>query len=468
MKKGGKNRIKRRERDEAYSFWPFGRDSGRAGGGTSAERGSGMSGEAVRYQVDHLIYAAGSGMWNTIRGGLTLTEPVDAEALRYAVSLLPRRFPYFAVRLAREGERLYYAQNDAPFVVSPEGRAVTLGSDESNGHLLAFAYRGNTIYVDSSHFLMDGAGQFPLLKMLLFGYLHTVHPEERFDVAGIPRAGEAVRPEEATDRPYPAAPLPAEPLGETKRPAEVFRLEDQPQGYETMPGWTSYRLELRQKELMAYVSGTDGSPATFLSSLLYRAITALHPENRLPVVCGMQHQFRKALGNPWSHSSHVRIVPILYPDCVRGRPLSLINTLGRGALVIHSDEDHDRLTVNEHIRNEKRLENLTLAQKQNLMRRAILEGIGTNTFEVSYTGRVSWSGLDRYLTCFTPYLDMTLSGGISVEIFARGESFDVNIMQRNSDSRYVCYIRGLLEEMGLSCASAPPEHFEIPRFADPV
>ena len=36
------------------------------------------------------------------------------------------------------------------------------------------------------------------------------------------------------------------------------------------------------------------------------------------------------------------------------------------------------------------IRNMDLSQKQEYMKKAILKGIGTNTFEISYTGRVPW------------------------------------------------------------------------------
>ena len=63
---------------------------------------------------------------------------------------------------------------------------------------------------------------------------------------------------------------------------------------------------------------------------------------------------------------------------------------------------------------------------------------------------------------------MSLSGGISAEIFALGEYFDINIMQRNGDARYVDRIAVLLESQGISCLREPPEHFEINRFTPEI
>lgn len=301
----------------------------------------------MRYNVDHLIYAADSDLRNTIRTAIRLKESIDESALRAAVDRLPLRFPYYAVRLVQDGESLFYETNDAPIVISKNGKAVTLASEESNHHLVAFAYKDNILYYDSSHFLMDGGGQFPSLKMLLYEYLHIMHPEEEFDLALMPQPGDEISPKELTDQPYHKEPLPASPLGGRERPKHIFKLDDMPQGYDNAKHWTAFRMKILQKELMAYASSADGSPATFISSCMYRAINDLHPENRLPLVCGMQHQFRKALGNLESHSSHVNIVPIVYPDRYRDRDLDHLNTLGRGSLIINADVEHDKLTVNE-------------------------------------------------------------------------------------------------------------------------
>ena len=179
-------------------------------------------------------------------------------------------------------------------------------------------------------------------------------------------AGDPVPDEEADDDPYPKEMLPENPIGNLSRPERIFMLEDQPKGYKSMAGWTSFCFLIPQKELMAFVSSIDGSPASFVASLLYKVITQLYPENRLPIVCGMQHQLRKALGRSFSHLCHVNVVP---------------------------------------------------------------------------------------------YLDMTLSGGISVEIFSVGEVFSVNIMQRNDDSRYADAFSKLLRENGIQYTAEKPERF---------
>ena len=196
-----------------------------------------------------------------------------------------------------------------------------------------------------------------------------------------------------------------------------------PNGYDTMSFWRAYRFRIKNRDMMSFLSGVDGSPATFITTLMYKAITAVHPDETLPVVCGMQHQFRGAVGRRHSHLCHVNIVPMVYPDMLRDEPIDMLNTIGRGILITQADDLNDVLTVNAHILNEKAIKYMTIPEKHDYMRRVVVDGIGKNTFEVSYTGYVRWCGLEKYMADIIPLLDMSLSGGISIEIFSLEETF---------------------------------------------
>ena len=320
---------------------------------------------------------------------------------------------------------------------------------------------------DASHFITDGNGKFPFIKTILYYYLTELYPDEAFDTKTIALPGDKIPDIEADDNPYPEELLPESPMNMSLRPEHVFLLRDQMNGYEHMDKWTSFVFRIRQDALMAFASSLDGSPATFIASLMYRSITNSHPENHLPLVCGMQHQFRKALGNPLSHLCHVNVVPIIYPDKVKNWDIEKLNTSARGQLIIGADVEHDILTINEHIRNEKLIRDMTLSGKKKHMQKVILDGIGTNTFEVSYTGRVPWSGMDKYITNVVPYFDLTLSGGLSIEIFSVGDAFSINIMQRNGNRQYVDGFTALLEEKGVAYIAEEPENFQMNGFQLP-
>ena len=421
----------------------------------------------MEYRVNNLIYAAEKDLHNTIRTIFEMTEPVNVDMLRGAADLAITRYPYFSVKLVRRGEEYVMIHNDAPLPITSGGKAIPLGGTESAGHLLALTYDKNRISVDSSHFITDGNGIFPFIKTLLYCYLHILHPDEEFDTSGINLPGSDIPPDEADDYPFPDEPIETTPLGIRYCPIDVFKLGDQPEGYTSRDKWTSFRVKAKQKDMMRFASSVDGSPATFISSVMYRAISDIHPECELPIVCGMQHQYRKALNKPHSHLCHVNIVPIPYTSRMKNRDIELLNTMARGTIIVRADDDNDVLSVNEHIENEKKIKTLTLAEKHEYMKKFLLNGIGQNTFEVSYTGRVPFSGLDKYIYDFIPILDMRLSGGISIEIFTAGENFCINIMQRNDDSRYTDRFAAILTENGINCVQEPPEYFEINDFILP-
>ena len=413
----------------------------------------------MEYKVNNLMYAAGKDLHNTIRTGIEMTEPVNADALRKAADLTIKRYPYFSVKLAKKDEKYVLIHNDAPLPVNPGSRAIALGGSESRGHLFALAYDNNRIYVDTSHFNTDGNGKFPFIKTLLYCYLHILHPDEEFDTAGISLPDSEIPADETDDYPFPDDPVETKQLGSNKIPEDVFILDEQPEGYESRDKWTSFRVKVRQKDMMMFASSVDGSPATFIGSVMYRAICDLHPDNKLPIVCGMQHQYRKALGKPQSHLCHVNIVPITYTDKMRNRDIELLNIMARGTIIVRADDANDLLSVNSHIENERRIKEFTLTEKHDYMKDFLLNGIGRNTFEVSYTGRVPFSGLGKYIADFYPIIDMSLSGGISIEIFTVGDNFCINIMQRNDDRRYTERFIGLLAENGIKCVSETQEHF---------
>ena len=416
------------------------------------------------YNVDHQLYATGAGLRNTIRTGITLTEPINGDALREAVEITVQRFPYFMVRIERHGEDMYYVQNNEPLVITADGHPVKLNSEESNYHLLSFSFKESTLFIDTSHFLTDGVAKFPFVQLLLYAYLHIVHPEEEFDTTGIPMPGDEISEEESVDTPYPDDIIEVQDISKMERPAEVFKIDNKPQGYQHMDEWTSYFLRIPQKEMMGYASEVDGSPASFIACVLYRAISDLNPDNHLPIVCGMQHQFRKALGNHKSHSSHVIIIPIVFPDSARDKDVTFLNTLTRGTIILSSDEENDKIAINQHVKIARIIKDMSLEQKCKFMGDIVKKAIGENTFEISYVGRVKWGGLDKYIKRFSPVIDVTLSGGISVEIFSLGEYFELNIMQSKDDDRYVKRFKEILAENNISCYEDPKEKFEIPGF----
>ncbi|HAG68647.1 MAG TPA: hypothetical protein DCL38_01580 [Lachnospiraceae bacterium] len=86
------------------------------------------------------------------------------------------RYPYFSVRLRTKEESYVLEENEKPFVISEDGTPKCLNSKESNEHLLAFAFKGNRIFIDVSHFIADGNGIAPVTQTLLYYYIEKRYP----------------------------------------------------------------------------------------------------------------------------------------------------------------------------------------------------------------------------------------------------------------------------------------------------
>ena len=63
-------------------------------------------------------------------------------------------------------------------------------------------------------------------------------------------------------------------------------------------GSYAYNLQINQQDLMRYAKNNDGSPVSFVSVMLYKALMDLYPEMEKDIVFQVPHEYRKALGRP--------------------------------------------------------------------------------------------------------------------------------------------------------------------------
>lgn len=61
------------------------------------------------------------------------------------------RYPYFCVELQKKDEQYVFVDNERPIVITDSLDGVELNSEESNFHMIAFAYQGNWIEMDVFH-----------------------------------------------------------------------------------------------------------------------------------------------------------------------------------------------------------------------------------------------------------------------------------------------------------------------------
>ena len=160
---------------------------------------------------------------HTFRITIKLKDLVDGGILRAAVDKTMERYPYFCARMVADGDELLFEDNPAPVPVLHTNRRITLGSGQTEGHLLAFCYSWNRLFIDIFHGLTDGGGIYPLIRTLLYYYLSALYGKE-FSSEGIRLSGQSVSPaewEDPAERPLPARDRLAVPKRNTFRRLSV-------------------------------------------------------------------------------------------------------------------------------------------------------------------------------------------------------------------------------------------------------
>ena len=387
----------------------------------------------MNFKPNPLLYGANEDFFSTFRLAIRMKETVDYELLSRSVERVMVRYPYFCVCPEREGESLVLRYNKRPIPVFPDDRTVTLGSNESNGHLISFGCKDKTIFIDASHYLTDGMGVDPMMKSLLFLYV-----SERYGRDGL--ATERIRMPESSvldgehAYPFPDRAIEAEGLGILpEAPEEVYGLDADAFDSE---GLYAYHLHIPQSAMMARASTSDGSPISFLSVLLYRALHRLDPCIATPVVAHVQHQYRAVLRAPMSHHSLVNYIPVVLAPRLSQWDALRQNTVVRGQVILKGGYEADVASVNRLI--EAFPSEAAFADKKEAMARYAENSILGKTFGISYVGKMDWCGLDRYVDDLHAYIgEKHTKNMLIIEVMTVGEDFSLTFMQSGRGEKYL-------------------------------
>lgn len=387
----------------------------------------------MNFKPNPLLYGANEDFFSAFRLAIRMNSPVDYELLARSVEKAMVRYPYFCVYPEREGETLVLRYNKRPLPVFPDDRTVTLGSEDSRGHLISFGCKDNTIFIDASHYLADGMGVDPLLKSLLYIYVTERYGTEGLEVERI-RMPDSPVCEGEFAYPFPDRMIEAEELDILpKAPEEAYSLD--PDAFDK-DGLYAYHLHIPQKAMMAKASSSDGSPVSFISVLLYRALHRLDQNIDKPVVAHVQHQYRPTLKTPMSHHSLVNYIPVVLSPRMSGWDVEKQNTVVRGQVILKGGRDADIVAIRHLI--EAFPVDASLADKKEAMARYAEESIHGKTFGISYVGKMDWCGLERYVNDLHAYIgEKHTENMLLIEIMTVGEDFSLTFMQSGRGEKYL-------------------------------
>ncbi len=383
----------------------------------------------------------------TIRVDYTMKEKIDPKALRHAFRKALGRYPYFSVSVVRRGEELVTVPNSRPPVVYKGPKLRPLNSESVNGHLLAICYLDREISFLTSHVITDGAGFYPFIKTCLYEYLCEVTGTQ-LDPRGIVMCGDPFFADELGN-PYPeaqletASPFYAPPSGSYLRLSSDAPLPDEQR--------CVYRLILDEAEVMRFNHDNDASPCALISSLMARAIRAVHPDDTRDVVGAISFNQRPALGNRHSYRMLCSALMLRYPYKAKDYEVSRLCTCTRGMIYLQSLPENALASCR---RQKDFLGELialpSLEERRRILNARALDDATANSFSVSYVGRMDLGCIEPFVESIYNYTDGSTYRSLFVEVASVGGAFHLAFLQGFSGDVYYRAFLDQLRACGLS------------------
>ena len=387
----------------------------------------------MKFKPNPLLYGANKDFFSTFRLAIRMKDTVDYDLLSQSVENVMVRYPYFCVFPEREEENIVLRYNKRPLPVFPDDRTVMLGSEESRGHLISFGCKDKAIFIDCSHYIADGMGVDPLMKSLLYLYASKRYGTEGLESERIRMLDSTICDGEHA-YPFPDSPMNTEDLYVLPEiPQEAYGLD--PMAFDDK-GLYAYHLHIPQKGMMEKASSSDGSPVSFISVLLYRALHQLDSDIDKPIVAHVQHQYRAVLRAPMSHHSLVNDIPVTMPPRLSKWDVEMQNTVVRGQVILKGGKETDIASINRLIEAFPR--EGSLADKKYAMARYAEKSILGKTFGISYVGKMDWCGLERYVDDLHAYIgEKHTNNMLIIEVMTVGEDFSLTFMQSGRGEKYL-------------------------------
>ena len=411
----------------------------------------------MKFKPNPLLYGANEDFLSTFRLAIRMKDTVDYDILSRSVEKAIVRYPYFCVFPEREDENIVLCYNNQPVPVFRDDRTVMLGSKESSGHLISFGCKNNTIFIDCSHYLVDGMGVSPLMMSLLYLYVSERYGVEELKAERIRMSDSPICDGEHI-YPFPDRAINNEELRILpKEPDEVYDLD--PAVFDEK-GLYAYHLHIPQNEMMAKASSSDGSPVSFLSVLLYRALHRLDHNIDKPVVAHVQHQYRAVLRTPMSHHSLVNYISVAMAPRLNKWDVEKQNTVVRGQVILKGDKDSDIASINRLI--EAFPNESSFDDKKGAMAHFAEKSVLGKTFGISYVGKMDWCGLEHYVEDLHAYIgEKHTKNMLLIEVMTVGEDFSLTFMQSGKGEKYLNAFMDEIRSLGISVNLVGEERYNL-------
>ena len=391
-------------------------------------------------------YGASKESSNNIRFVIEMQDEIDGEMFAKAVKLSMSRYPYFCVRVASNDQELFLEENKEDVVVAHTNEPITLGGMDANGHLLAFSWWGNQVYLDCFHGLSDGAGYLPLINTVIYYYCRERY-DSNLNPEGIRLGGESI-PEEEIKDPYPdSVDDSIKPVGRyVRKPA--FDLRSAGLCTPGNPFW--YEVQIPEDAFMKYNRSNDASPAVMIGVLMARAVEELHKNADKPIVCSMAMNIRKTLHAMTAHHSLVTQLFLEYKEAMKKMDIGEQATCFRGMIMIQGQDENIWQSVKGNLKINERIHAMPDMKSKRMMTQQIVEScVGLDTFKVSYVGKNHMGAAEKYVKGMHVVLDMNRNN-MMIEVSAVHGWFHLTFQQNWAEDVYVKAFLRQLDKEGIT------------------
>ncbi len=397
-----------------------------------------------------------------IRIRIRMRDLIDPFVLRSSVETTMRRYPYFCVELKKKNAQYLFIDNERPVVITASLDGVELNSEESNFHMIAFAYQDNWIEMDVFHGLTDGTGAYEVIRTLLYHYCSEIY-DVKLNDGEIRLAGEEISPEEWLDPVEAASDLPSPDRKDISNAINLVEMS----GFSSESKKTVYSVAIPESEFMRFNTENDGSPGTMVALFLSRAIAGLYPDAKDAIRIALCVNQRNALHAPKAHQSLVGGVMLEYKDTLKDWPLTRQATAYRGMVFAQTTDEAVLAGVN----NLKMVTQLLLSKETDQERIDVAGYIGSMsnrivTATVSYVGKADYKEAERYIRDFRTWTSP--SGNMMlVEISAVNGRFVLDIIQPFSNPLFVNAFLKELEDNGITYDLQDVQELKLPNIKLP-
>jgi hypothetical protein len=393
---------------------------------------------------------------NTMGVCVTLTEPVNVEALRSAVERLRERFPYLYVRARVEGNNLIAVPNPLPVTVRNTWEPILLNSEAANYHMLAFKVEENRLCAEVCHSITDGVGFLPYFKSLLYCYLSDV-TGQRFDPEGFRLPGQPI-PEAETGNPFADLDLDAAeaPLYQKPPISDFYRF---PASQSNGDAGQFHYLRLPEAEVMRYCRENDGSPNVLMSVLLAKAIRRIDPGSDRTVTCVVAVDHKAQAGNHENYRMFVDTVALDMPVEHAGYDIMKACTKARGQLMLQAQPENTLFTMKTRKLGYERMEQMPLQMCVDMVKNAIAQPRAT--VSVSYADSRSFGPLDGYIRELYVLSEPLYVTDIMCEIACINHCFFLSLAQKYASEAFVEAFLAELDALAIPCEVMRSEPFHL-------